>query len=184
MSSRLFHSVPSIYEEGDRVPTHLPLSSHHPMINGLNGLCGQGNPATPLRFSKVAVTAYSWVCVIEEEDDESWVSWASLCADVEGPSLRAPYLNQHYSGFLFVYAACSVCHMSTCIPSNMCGLAEQSMTALPCTGHQIIQHCHSFVTNIRQSKSNIFAVISFIHTVLSTHITDNPILHSEGDFEY
>lgn len=62
--------MPSIYEEGDRVPTHLPLSSHHPMINGLNGLCGQGNPVTPLRFSKVAVTAYSWVCVIEEEDDE------------------------------------------------------------------------------------------------------------------
>lgn len=76
--------MPSIYEEGDQAPTHLPLSSHHPLINGLNGLCGQGNPATPLRFSKVAVTAYSWVCVIEEEDDELQSPGRSLCADVQG----------------------------------------------------------------------------------------------------
>lgn len=135
MSSRLFHSVPSIYEEGDQAPTHLPLSSHHPLINGLNGLCGQGNPATPLRFSKVAVTAYSWVCVIEEEDDELQSPGRSLCADVQGPSLHVP-LNQHYSAFLFVCAACSVCHMYLHAYQAIC--AEQPLTALPCAGHQII----------------------------------------------
>lgn len=130
MSSQLFHSVPSIYEEGDQAT-----KSHHPLINGLNGLCGQGNPATPLRFSKVAVTAYSWVCVIEEEDDELQSPGRSLCADVQGPSLHVP-LNQHYSAFLFVCAACSVCHMYLHAYQAIC--AEQPLTALPCAGHQII----------------------------------------------
>lgn len=140
------------------------------------GLCRQGKPATPLRFSKVAVTACSWVCVIEGEDYESQSHRPSCslppftpCADVQWSPLLTPCLFQH-SPLVFFLSVLpvlyTICDMlcSKCIPSNISGLAKPSMTALPCAGHRVIQHCHACVTNIRQSKSNSCLLSSHLFT--------------------